>query len=176
MQEAAIQYGSIRPNLGFIPFEIIMPFLELNFGLIMLASPGPSFPTPTRGFKTLWPWTSWSYCLMTHSLLQTFQLERIFNKSLVKFSLPLFSRSLCIGLDHSAFLSNMGIPSCKNSISMSHTTFPLYLNLSLLFEVKHPTTTASTSSFLKISISSFRFSLETERIILSWASDIQISV
>src|SRR3989338_6335946 len=116
----------MKLSLGFIPFEIIMPFLELTFGLMILASPGPSFFMPTKGFKTLWPWTSWSYCLMIHSLLQTFQLERIFNKSQVKFSLGLFSPSLYTGLDHIAFLSNLGIPSCKKPMSKSHTTFPLY--------------------------------------------------
>ena len=59
-----------------------MPRRLSNTGRNTAASPGPSFATPTSGFNTLPPCTSWSYWRITHSLLHTFSEPRIFSKEL----------------------------------------------------------------------------------------------
>jgi len=57
---------------GFRPQARAMPRHEPSTGAITQQSPGPSLSRPTRGFSAVWPWTSWSYWRMIHSLERTF--------------------------------------------------------------------------------------------------------
>src|SRR3989338_554621 len=153
-----------------------MPLSESNTGLATAASDGPSLAAPTSGLTTDAAWTSWSYCLIIHSLLQTFQLDKILNKEIDR-SLGHEKRgSFCFTLCHCARLTTFGNPSCKNSISRSQTVWPLYRSSSLLSFLNSPIIVASTSSPLNTFNSALTFLRGTASIILSCASDIHISV
>src|SRR5258708_39818950 len=67
-----------------MPQPTASPFQEPSTGVITAASLGPSLVAPTSGLTTEPPCTSWSYWRMTHSLLQTFQLARIWRRMALK--------------------------------------------------------------------------------------------
>ena len=84
MAEAAIQYGSKSAKRGFMPQEMTMPARRPQDRAARPRHPkGHRECAPTSGLTTLPDWTSWSYCRITHSLLQTLSEPRILQKIVV---------------------------------------------------------------------------------------------
>ena len=76
MQDMPPLYGSASVNQGLQPMAAASPLYLSGTGLRTLASPGPvSLSGPTMGWMTVAARTSWSYCLIAHSLDATFGSE-----------------------------------------------------------------------------------------------------
>ena len=152
-------------------------------GCTTAASDGPPVPTPTSGFTTLAPCTSWSYWRMIHSLLARFGWARsahVVSRSRGPTPMPLPAAGTCAALhaaSHTASRVGIGTPSCRKWVSSEPTSVPCHIRRMVpSAEPNSPRSQSSTPCATQMARSRSTLAGGTESTMRSCASEIQISV